>query len=620
MIEQRPVEANWKVLVVDDQIGANPEMQLEFAATLGVPIDSLHFATGQVERRNDIESVLRLVSDGWPSADSSRWSLIYLDIRFDQMPRTSNDASFGFVLLERLREKFGFELPIVILTSEDEAKKTRSNRSDATSFLPKPTRWAPGTCANEHRELLKRYGMFPDESGRCLGTSLIFLQVLRRLRSLAVTGEKNILLLGESGSGKSWLAQFVHEATGRLGPFRQAFADPANPDMEATRLFGQWHGAYTGAPDGNFAGEAEWAHRGTLFLDEIAELSPKTQAQLLEFRDTIKAGSYEGWRRIERRGHYEAGVQWAKLVRSTLRQGRWEDHLNLIGDWDESLSRVVVNSVLVSATNKNIADATIRKEIGFRDDLAFAIAPETATITVPSLRERRDEVSMLFMRLMSRRRAKRGAPAVSLDRDAAAALKEFDWPGNFRQMDSVVRSVDEALGTFTEIFVSRLPTFVRDPQRTTPRVDNAVGEVPDAPSVSSGKPSDAYNAQIGNLAELEVQLMEKQVDALRACFADMVRANPLSVPELKPVMQRLYGVELQAADPKRELKRMLDPLLGESGSAAVRRKLGRLPPFTELMERCRTDVVIVALHEYATERITWSDAAARISATLVSGR
>jgi hypothetical protein len=608
--------ADWRVLVIDDQIGAEPVLQEVFAKAVGAPLERFVFITGQVSGKNCVEEVERVVQSGWPSHNGTRWSLIYLDVHFDQVRRTVDDANFGFAILEMLRRKFGSDLPVVVLTSEDELKKSRSNRSEATSFMPKPAEWRADVCRDAHDMNMSRYGMYPDDSGRCRGISLPFLRVLRSLRASAVNGERNILLLGSSGSGKSWLGRFYHEASRRSGEYVTAFADPGNPSLEGTRLFGQWHGTFTGAEEGNFPGTAERAHFGTLFLDEIAELAPTTQAQLLEYRDTLRApAEYDGWRRIERRGTYEAGERWARR-QARAAGGRWQDHLNLIGIWSDELARVLVDSLLVTATNRDITSAAVRRAIGFRDDLAFAIAPAHATIVVPTLSERRDEIPSLFMSfLQERRRTTRREDAV-LEPDASAALSDYDWPDNFRGLASAVASVDQSLGTFREVTLARVLPFFnsvrvagggsRGPEILVSRDANE-DSIPDVQK---------RHLDPSGLLRDEVRLMAWTVESLLACFDESIRADPHSLPDLKPVMQRLLGVSLQPAEPQRELKRILDPILGGSGNAVARRRFGSIPDHQALVIRCQSDAALCALYSYSIGKMQWPEAAKTVVTVL----
>lgn len=611
------VSAGWRTLVIDDQIGSSSTLQKAFIEAVGCAgtSDLFHFFSGQVDGRNRVEQVVEFVREGWPSRDGTRWSLLYLDIRFDQMPQGDDDGSFGFLVLEELRRTFGAELPVVVLTSEADAKRTRANYSLADGFLPKPEQWEANCCQEAHRALRKRLGIYPDESGRCRGASLAYLRILRHLRKLALRGEKNVLLLGETGAGKSWLARFLHRETGRAGPFREAYADPGNFEFEGTRLFGTWSGTWTGAEEGNFPGEAEIAHLGTLFLDEVAELTPGTQAQLLEYRDPLQApAQLVGWRKVRRRGSYDAGEAWAR--RQRLARGEtWQTHLRLVGTWDPELARVLVDTLLVVATNQTIDDPSVRRRLHFREDLFRAIAQPEVTVSVPPLRDRREEVPELFHELLNSRRQASGRDAAVLDKEAEAALVAHHWPGNFRDLDMTVRTVDDALGDFREVHLGRLPRAIRDPEGSSRAVvlpgspeEASLARTPMEPLIRVAlEPLDPQG-----LAAAEVGLMGRWVELLRTCFEDAVRMNPHSSPDLKPVMQRLYGIALQPSDSQRELKRLLDPLCGTRGSGAVRQKWQRVPGFRELSDRWRTDPVIRALYDYAARTEKWPAAAARI--------
>src|SRR5580693_7035661 len=201
-----------------------------------------------------------------------------------------------------------------------------------------------------------------------------------------------ILVLGESGTGKEVLARFIHERSPwREGPFVKVNCPAIPGALLESELFGFQKGAFTGANAAK-PGRMETAQGGTLFLDEIAELDSSLQAKLLH----------------------------------VLQDG----HFTRIGDHEERR----MDARVICATNR-----VLRQEIetgGFRADLFYRI--NVITITLPSLRDRRDDIPYLvdYLRGQFNRRFKHDAPPVS--REALQLLQQRDWPGNIRELENCI--------------------------------------------------------------------------------------------------------------------------------------------------------------------------------------
>src|SRR6202167_5683586 len=199
-----------------------------------------------------------------------------------------------------------------------------------------------------------------------------------------------ILILGESGTGKEVLAHFVHNASPwRNGPFVKVNCPAIPGSLIESELFGFQKGAFTGA-NATKPGRMEMAQGGTLFMDEIAELDSSLQAKLLH----------------------------------VLQDG----HFTRIGDHEEKR----MDARVICATNRNLA-----REIesgGFRSDLFYRI--NVISITLPSLRERRDDIPYLID--IFRRRFKNGfqREAPPLSKETLHLLKQREWPGNVRELEN----------------------------------------------------------------------------------------------------------------------------------------------------------------------------------------
>jgi len=216
------------------------------------------------------------------------------------------------------------------------------------------------------------------------------MQAVRQRVERAAGLNVPILVLGESGTGKEVLARFIHERSPwNQGPFVKVNCPAIPGTLIESELFGFQKGAFTGAHAAK-PGRIEMAQGGTLFLDEIAELDSSLQAKLLH----------------------------------VLQDG----HFTRIGDHEEKQ----LDARVICATNR-----LLQQEIasgGFRADLFYRI--NVITITLPSLRDRRDDIAYLveYLREQFNRRFQRDAAPVS--RESLQLLQQRDWPGNIRELEN----------------------------------------------------------------------------------------------------------------------------------------------------------------------------------------
>lgn len=221
---------------------------------------------------------------------------------------------------------------------------------------------------------------------------------IRRLREVlerVAESDSPILIQGETGTGKSVLAAWIHQHGPRA---KEAFVDlncaGLSHDLLETELFGHQKGAFTGAIS-NKVGLLEVAHRGTVFLDEIGDVDAGVQPKLL------------------------------KVVE--------EKRFRRMGDVQDCS----VDVRLIAATNRDLA-ARVRQGL-FRDDLYFRIS--TIPIRVPSLRERSGDIPVLAQQILDGYAGRYGRKGITLDADALAALQAYEWPGNIREMRNVLERV-----------------------------------------------------------------------------------------------------------------------------------------------------------------------------------
>jgi DNA-binding NtrC family response regulator len=216
----------------------------------------------------------------------------------------------------------------------------------------------------------------------------------------------SVLITGESGSGKDFVAQTLHDLSDRARAPFVAVSCPAIPEaLLESELFGHVRGAFTGALV-DHAGLFEHAAGGTLFLDEITEMSPGLQAKLLRVLET---------RRFRRVGGGEEKV-------SDLR--------------------------ILAATNRD-AEGAVR-EGRLREDLYYRL--NVFHLHVPPLRERREDLAPLAANFVAAYSERNQRPVEGLSHEAFAALERYDWPGNVRELrNAIERAVVLARGSVIEI-------------------------------------------------------------------------------------------------------------------------------------------------------------------------
>lgn len=229
----------------------------------------------------------------------------------------------------------------------------------------------------------------PDRIRRALQTTTPSLAPLADPLATAAAHDVPVLIEGEPGSGKSYLAKLIHDCSGRaahrfVAVNCGALAGPAL----AAELFGQ-----AGATEGDQLGKLAAAAGGTLLLDEIDALSPDLQAALLRVLET---GEYE-----------PVGGAAAAACRARV----------------------------VAATNGSLAEAVERG--AFRRDLYYRL--NVLAFQAPSLRSRTQDVGPLVRSLVARYGTRFGKPLYAIAPDALRALEQFPWPGNIRQLENVIQ-------------------------------------------------------------------------------------------------------------------------------------------------------------------------------------
>lgn len=240
-------------------------------------------------------------------------------------------------------------------------------------------------------ESLKRTIAGDSETFGMIGRDPQMHQIFETIRT-AAPSDASVLIEGESGTGKELIATAFHAQSQRAeGPFIRINCAALPNELIESELFGYKKGAFTGA-DRDKRGLIEAANQGTLLLDEIAEMPTHLQTKLLRVLQ--------------------------------------ERRLRRIGDEKE----IDVNFRLVSATNRNTL--ALLEEGLLRKDLYFRIS--TIKIKVPPLRERLDDVPVIAGRFLIRFNEQYGKEIREISPETVARLVSYDWPGNIRQLESVI--------------------------------------------------------------------------------------------------------------------------------------------------------------------------------------
>lgn len=304
----------------------------------------------------------------------------------------------GLELLERL-QALDAGLPVILLTGHgDVPMAVEAMRDGAYDFLEKP--FAPETLLNNLRRALEKRRLILENrhlheqadartqlEATLLGVSPP-LQTLRRqvldLSQLPV----NVLIRGETGSGKELVARCLHDLGPRAKKPFVALNCAAIPEqLFEAELFGHESGAFTGA-QGRRIGKLEYASGGTLFLDEIESMPLAQQVKLLRVLQE---------QRLERLGSNQS---------------------------------VTVDLRIIAATKPDLLEEA--RAGRFREDLAYRL--NVAELRLPPLRERREDIPMLFSHFTRVAAERLGRPALQLSGQQLALLLGNDWPGNVREL------------------------------------------------------------------------------------------------------------------------------------------------------------------------------------------
>ncbi|UCF67565.1 MAG: sigma-54-dependent Fis family transcriptional regulator, partial [Acidobacteriota bacterium] len=389
-------------------------------ATLARTLRSEGYETD--EARDGVQAVSRLQRGGI--------DVVLLDLA---MPRLD-----GFGVLASLRDE-QHAPPVIVLTAHASLDNAvRAVREGAWDFLEKPPS-AEAILLRVRRALesAQRTTEVPlvpaaDPLAAIIGETPAMRALKEAIARVAPTPAR-VLILGENGTGKELVARAIHELSPRAGgPLVRVNCAALPAELFEAELFGHVKGAFTGAV-GSRRGRFERASGGTLFLDEIGEVPLSSQPKLLR---ALEVGE------IERIG---------------------------------AESSTPIDVRVIAATNRDLP--RLVTEGRFREDLYYRL--EVVTLTVPPLRERREDIPSIGLCLLRQAFGELGRPVPEISKEALVLLSRQPWPGNVRQLRNLMErlailATDEPLDVTTVGTQLGSPPLVGDEPGYAGRIAEAV--------------------------------------------------------------------------------------------------------------------------------------------------
>ena len=325
-----------------------------------------------------------------------------------------------------------------------------------------------------------------------IGNSVHLNRALEVAAQVAPT-DISVLVTGESGTGKEIIPQVIHQLSSRKHGEYIAVNCGAIPEGTIdSELFGHEKGSFTGAVGGR-DGYFQVANGGTIFLDEVAELPMQTQVRLLRVLETgefIKVGS-------------------SKVIKTNVR--------------------------VVAATNENMQRAIQSGK--FREDLFYRLS--TVPISLPALKQRKEDIHLLFRKFSCDFADKYRMPAIRLTDDAVQLLEAYSWPGNIRQLKNLVEQLS-VIESKREIDAFTLAGYL-------PKAEEKSASL-----VKAGEPE--------NFSERELMYkflfdMKSDLNDLKKLVAELIsKGGDLQLnPEQAAMMNRMYNDVIVPAEPATNL-------------------------------------------------------------------
>ena len=319
----------------------------------------------------------------------------------------------GMATLDGLRQRSPL-LPVIMISAHGDTRAAvQAVKGGATDYLTKP--FELDDLLATISSTLALDAVEPEVTAGLQGQSAVMSALHGTVQRIARSSATRILLLGESGTGKTLVAQALHSHSSRAGSaFIEVNCAALPEQLIEAELFGSEKGAYTGAHQKR-AGLVSQANGGTLFLDEIGELPLSLQAKLLHF---LENGSYRA-----------------------------------VGASQASSADVRV----VAATNRDLADDV---RLGrFREVLFYRL--NVITVDIPALRDRADDLLLLVQYFAQRQALEEGVSPIRFLPDSIALLRRHRWPGNVRELKNLVERLTILLPG-QDISAAMLPAQLQD--------------------------------------------------------------------------------------------------------------------------------------------------------------
>lgn len=296
------------------------------------------------------------------------------------------------------------DLPVVMITGfADVQTAVNAIKMGAIDFILKPinidqleliiNKTLKQVALQKEVQRLKLITKEGEITREMFGNSRAIISTLDAVEKIAMSEGTTILIEGESGVGKEMIARYIHSISSRReGPFIAINCGAIPKELAESELFGSEKGAYTGAGEKTRIGKFEVADGGTILLDEIGELSLELQVKLLRV------------------------LQEKKFFR--------------LGGTKE----ISVNVRIIAATNKDLRQAVSEKT--FRQDLYYRL--NVATIYVPPLRDRKEDIPVLAMRFIEEFNKAFNKQIKRISPDAIDMMMNYSWPGNVRELRNTI--------------------------------------------------------------------------------------------------------------------------------------------------------------------------------------
>ncbi|MGL1892989.1 MAG: sigma-54 dependent transcriptional regulator [Spirochaetaceae bacterium] len=323
----------------------------------------------------------------------------------------------GIELLKQIKD-YDFHLPVIMITGFGTIEiAVEAIKLGAFDFIQKPLEFNKLLIIVENASKMRLLNIENSNlkqkvkvlSPQIISENQLITDILLKAKKLSTT-DFPILIQGESGTGKEGLAEYIHNNSLRSGQKIIKINCSAFPEnLLDNELFGHEKGAYTGAHN-KYKGVFEKANGGTLLLDEIGDMSLQTQAKILR-----------------------------TLQNSEIRP---------IG----SETTTIIDVRFIASTNKDLKE--LIKKNQFREDLYYRLS--TATLYIPPLRERKDDIPLLVDHFLEQFKKDNGTTELKYTYDFLSSMMENDWRGNIRELKNIVNYA-AAICTNSIIDLNELP-------------------------------------------------------------------------------------------------------------------------------------------------------------------